>query len=385
MNRKRVLILADYYVPGYMAGGPIRSLQSVCDALGREFDIYLVTRDRDLGGEARYKNIIINSWMDVGSVKVMYVESASFSFGFVNEILRKLEPDVVHLNSLMSIRFSFIPLLTSRYSKYFKGVIFLSPRGELSRGALKIGGLKKRVYLFVIKLLNLDNYVEWIASSDGEKSDILHNFGTSKLVINRINNLPNFSQWKSKIERTVIKTPNEINLVFFSRISPMKNLHYLLDILSEIDINVNLDVYGPKEDLNYLNSCENKISVLPNNVKVNLLGTLSPENAYSVMKEYDLFVLPTLGENFGQAIWEALASSLPILISDRTPWKNLEKIGVGWEVSLEKPSHFLRIIKKVYSMDEHEHRILRDKSRKFALDYVESSDSLHKLRIIYSR
>uniref|UniRef100_UPI0011155D82 glycosyltransferase n=1 Tax=Pseudoalteromonas sp. SK18 TaxID=1938366 RepID=UPI0011155D82 len=204
-------------------------------------------------------------------------------------------------------------------------------------------------------------------------------------VINRINNLPNFSQWKSKIERTVIKIPNEINLVFFSRISPMKNLHYLLDILSEIDINVNLDVYGPKEDLNYLNSCENKISVLPNNVKVNLLGTLSPENAYSVMKEYDLFVLPTLGENFGQAIWEALASSLPILISDRTPWKNLEKIGVGWEVSLEKPSHFLRIIKKVYSMDEHEHRILRDKSRKFALDYVESSDSLHKLRIIYSR
>lgn len=384
MNRKRVLIFADYYVPGYMAGGPIRSLQSICDALGGEFDIYLVTRDRDLGDVSRYKNITINSWVNVGSIKVMYVESTCFSFNSVIEILKELKPDILHLNSLMSIRFSFIPLLASRYSGHFKGKLYLSPRGELSEGALRISSLKKRVYLYVIKSLGLDNYVEWIASSDGEKNDILYNFRSKKLAINRINNLPNFSQWKAKIERKTYKSANQVNLVYFSRISRMKNLQYLLDILFEVNINVRLDVYGPEEDLNYLSLCKVKISALPKNIEVNLFGALSPENAHGVIKDYDLFVLPTLGENFGQAIWEALASSLPILISDRTPWRNLENKGVGWDISLDNPSGFLRSIKKVYLMSEPEHRILRENSRKLALDYVKSSNSLHKLRMIYS-
>ena len=50
--------------------------------------------------------------------------------------------------------------------------------------------------------------------------------------------------------------------------------------------------------------------------------------------------LPTLGENFGHAIAEALAAGLPPVISDRTPWRDLDRHGAGTVLSLEEPGKF---------------------------------------------
>ena len=35
---------------------------------------------------------------------------------------------------------------------------------------------------------------------------------------------------------------------------------------------------------------------------------------------HDLFVFPTLGENFGHVIYESLMCGTPVLVSDNTPW-----------------------------------------------------------------
>jgi glycosyltransferase involved in cell wall biosynthesis len=43
------------------------------------------------------------------------------------------------------------------------------------------------------------------------------------------------------------------------------------------------------------------------------------------MFEYDFFVLPTIGENFGYVFLEALAAGCPLITSDRTPWTTLRK------------------------------------------------------------
>ena len=51
--------------------------------------------------------------------------------------------------------------------------------------------------------------------------------------------------------------------------------------------------------------------------------------------EYHFFILPTLGENFGHVFIEALAAGCPLIISNRTPWLELEKKGIGWDIPLE--------------------------------------------------
>jgi len=385
MNKKCILIFADYYVPGYMAGGPIRSLQSICDAIGHEFDMYLVTRDRDLKSTEQYSDIVMNHWKKVGAINVMYVNATQFSYFAVRRLLDELKPDVVHLNSLMSVRFSFVPLMAIRFISCFKGKVYLSPRGELSKDALKLKSLKKKIYLKVFQSLGFERFIDWIASSDGENNDIVDIFNAPELAVYRIDNLPNFSQWKDGMAREKAKNKNELNMVFFSRIARMKNLDFLLDILKTVDFRVRIDIYGPQEDLSYLNMCKKKAAILPENITARFLGPLHPEKAYDKLKEYDLFVLPTLGENFGQAIWEALASSVPVLISDRTPWKMLKEKRVGWDVSLENPTEIIHILNQVYSMAENEHQLMRNNSRKYALDFVANSSSLHRLKSLYLR
>ena len=43
----------------------------------------------------------------------------------------------------------------------------------------------------------------------------------------------------------------------------------------------------------------------------------------------DLFLLPSHSENFGQAVAEALAASVPALVTDTLPWQGLDAAGAG--------------------------------------------------------
>lgn len=377
-------MFADYYLPGYKAGGPIRSVQSIFDGLKDDSDIYLITRDRDLGSSAPYNDVLTDQWTQFGGVKVMYKVGNQISLSFLKEISKDINPDVVHLNSLMSVRFSFIPLISIWLNKAFTGKVLLSPRGELSGGALNLKKFQKKIYLLLFRTLGFHKYVKWIASSDGEKSDILHKFGQSGIAVTRVDNLPNVSQWKTKLERETAKNSKQLKLVFFSRIARMKNLDFLLIALKDLDINVQLSIYGPQEDLEYFNICSKIVDELPTNISVDFLGALPPSEVYNILKEFDLFVLPTLGENFGQAIWEALASSVPVLISDRTPWKNLESHGVGWDLSLENSAEFKSVLMQMYELGEENHQEMRAKCRDFAFDYVANSNSLKSLKDLYT-
>ena len=65
------------------------------------------------------------------------------------------------------------------------------------------------------------------------------------------------------------------------------------------------------------------------------MGEVKHEKLHALLHEYDVMLLPTLGENFGHAIIEALDAGLPVVISDRTPWRNLEQAGVGADLPLE--------------------------------------------------
>lgn len=231
-------------------------------------------------------------------------------------------PDFLYLNSFfsptMSIPYQLLGLI-SRRSR-----LVIAPRGELDPGALQHKTWKKRVYLTIAKLIGVSKKTIWHASSPLELSNIELALGHKVKYIIRENDtlLPSQSMEARKPSRI-------INLVSLSRISPKKNIHVLLKSLNFVEEQINLDIIGPAEDTEYFSLCEKVISELPQNIKVNFLGTVQADRVLEKLNNYDLMVCPTLGENFGHVIAESLAAGCPVMCADVTPWTEVLLAGGG--------------------------------------------------------
>ncbi len=64
---------------------------------------------------------------------------------------------------------------------------------------------------------------------------------------------------------------------------------------------------------------------------------------------YDRFFLAPFSENFGHAINEALSAGVPVVISDKTPWRNLQEKGMGWDLPLDNRRAFIEVIEAMAS------------------------------------
>lgn len=69
-----------------------------------------------------------------------------------------------------------------------------------------------------------------------------------------------------------------------------------------------------------------------------------------------------------------MAAGCPLIISDRTPWVNLEQKNVGWEIPLENPAKWIEIINKTIEMSESEYRQLSDSAKNFVSGWLEDDE-----------
>ena len=73
-SRPQIVVLLAWYLPGYKAGGPLRTIENLVKTLGQEFDFKIVTLDRDLGEASAYPGIVKNKWVRVGDANVLYLQ-----------------------------------------------------------------------------------------------------------------------------------------------------------------------------------------------------------------------------------------------------------------------------------------------------------------------
>lgn len=337
-GKSKILIFTNFYLPGYKAGGPIRSISNLVDALSDKFEFYIVTSDRDSGDKNSYSNIQIDEWMDMGKAKIYY-SSVPLSRRLIKFLFSERKYDRLYLNSFFSYRYSILPLIVNR--NQLKTIV--APRGEFSLGALKLKRFKKSLYIKVSICTTIYKNVIWQASSKYEYQDIQRIIKSNPLI-KIAPNLPKISNTSYNNEFR-----GWLNLVFISRISPKKNLLYAIEILSTVKEKVIYNIYGPNEE-NYWEKCESKISILPPNIKVKYHGSIPNEKVFEIISQNHLFFMPTLGENYGHAIAESLNCGVPVLISDRTPWRSLENHNVGWDLPLENPDKFSKIIDGYYHL-----------------------------------
>lgn len=337
----RVLCFIDYYYPGYRAGGPMRTIKNMVVALAPEIDFHIFTRDRDLGATIPYEGLHVDAWNQIGPAKVFYASPRSLTITKIYQRL-KTEHDILYLNSFFSTYMSIFPLFL-RWLKLYRGKIILAPRGEFSPGALAIKPLRKKIFIMLSRWLGLHKQIIWHASSEKEAQDIKEGY-KNNISVSIAMNLPALYEVRSieRPERNELMT--KLRLIFLSRISPKKNLLFALQVLQKFPLPVIFDLYGPIEDANYWKKCQATIRTMPENISVTYKGLVAHEDVVDLFSQYDLFFFPTLGENYGHVIAEALIAGTPVLISDQTPWDDLAEHGVGWPLPLDKEEPFCNVL-----------------------------------------
>lgn len=320
----KILTLADYFLPGFKAGGPIRTIANMVERMGPEYEFLIFTRDRDLGATSSYPGVQVNAWNTLKTARVFYAAPGLGRYRHLFRVLRSEGHDVLYLNSFFSWRSTLLPLLLVRLGLARKVPAVLAPRGEFSKGALGLKAAKKRLYMLLTRALGLYGSITWQASSDDEAKDIHRAMkpGDGKVIVApNLLPVPAGDLVDSGGYERRPRCRGALRVVFLSRISPMKNLDFLLRVLKGIDAELTLDIYGPTEDVPYWEKCVQLIAELPSNILVDYRGAVSAENVSDVFRQYDLFVFPTRGENFGHVIIESLNVGTPVLLSDRTPWR----------------------------------------------------------------
>ncbi len=376
-NKKKIAIFIDWFLPGYKAGGPITSVSNIIKHLNDEFEFYIITSDRDLGDKETYKNEKINSWTNKNSYNIIYLSPDKQNKKTYRQILSNNNFDYVYFNSLFSVKFTLLPLLEAKkILKHSK--IIISPRGMLGAGALQIKSTKKSIFILISKILKIYSNITWHATNKAEAEEITKNY-EKKAIIKIAQNIPNITDYKIK------NFNSEIKFVFFSRISQKKNLKYALQILSKIsaDNNIIFDIIGPIEDEQYWLECSKLINKI-SNIKITYIGHIDNSAALKTLQNYHFLLLPTLHENFGHSIFDAMIAGCPIIISNNTPWQNLEEKKIGWDIDLKNQNKFIEIIEKCSNISEKEYQIMSKNVYEFAQNYFNNSDLINQTKQLFN-
>lgn len=325
--RPVVLALLGPYWPQAEANGPVRSLRELIRALAPDFAFRIVGRDRPY--EARHSTGAVpnGQWMPHEGGLVRHEAPETISVPFMRDLLQTTPHDILYINSVFEREFGIVPLVARRLQRR-RAPAIVAPRGEFAEGALRIKQSRKLAYLTLAKLLRLHADVAFQATSDLEQEEVRTRFSGNTIFI-----CPNVSPLPPQRARRDL-TSGEMRIVYLSRIARKKNLDLALRTLAGLTFPVVFDIYGPISEEDYWRECQPLIAAMPPNVTATYWGSIPESEVAVTLGAYDLFFLPTAGENFGHAIVEAMASGVPVLISDRTPWRGLQDAQAGFDLPL---------------------------------------------------
>lgn len=366
MSNKKpgLVIFYDHFYPAYKAGGPIQSLTNLVLYLQDTYKISFITSAYDLNDHNILDGVNTDKWTTVNlpgagtAVNVWYAKKGNMGMSAIREAVRQADPDFIYLNGMFSYAFMLVPLMLFRKHK-----IVICPRGMLQKGALAGKALKKKVYLYLLKMSGLCKMVTWHATNTEELNDIMAVFGPGAKVM-VAGNIP---RKPVKIITPGQKRPGELHLVYLSLISAKKNLLQLVNIIGAMEENITLDIYGPVKDETYWLKCLNVIN--RNDGKIKYKGDVLPGAVQGIFEKYDASVLLTKGENFGHALYESFSAGRPVITSYFTPWEHLVEKNAGWNIDITHPNELNSVLKRLCNMEESAYAVYYTGAHQLAKEY----------------
>jgi glycosyltransferase involved in cell wall biosynthesis len=307
------------------------------------------------GGACKYVADLANNQAMIGGVKVTvltqrayasrrllcdgvaltFPEEASgrFRTGFSRHI-KKLHVgapiDVMHVHGIWN------PCLHDAIleAKRLRVPCLLAPHGMLEPGALEFSKWKKRIALLLFQRKALNAASTFMATAPEEAANMAFFTSGKKVILSPpgvdLPELTKIRDWGSKEE---VKT-----MLFLSRVHPKKNIISLVKAFAELNPpDWEFLIAGPNEK-NYSEEVAAYIEKVGLASRVKILGPVFGKEKEALFKKSSFFALPSLSENFGIVVAEALSYGIPVLTTQATPWGVLKELRLGWWTSTDDES-----------------------------------------------
>jgi glycosyltransferase involved in cell wall biosynthesis len=302
------------------ASGPSYSVSRLCNFLGKtgaRVELHTVgprqTRTRD--------GYLHETW-DQDCSRIPVLSRLYLSKGLQNALLASsLTADVFHAHGLWLMPNVYPEWVARRAEK----PLIISPRGMLGAAALRFSSLRKHIFWQGLQASAVRGAACLHATSRQEHHEI-REFG----LRNPVAIIPNG-----------VDTPNydplpKVNgamrtVLYLGRLHPKKGLEQLITAWARVESSHprwQLEIVGP-----LTGSYPDKLrrTIAETGIKrARLAGPVYGANKTDAYRQSDLFVLPTLNENFGNTIAESLALGIPVITTKGAPWQGLEARSCGW-------------------------------------------------------
>ncbi len=363
------------YLPGTKSAGVTMSVSQMVKNLSPNVIFNILTEDRDIGDEEPYKNVELETWTTYKEANVFYSQKYIQSLSYFKKVICKTDFDVYYINGFYNLKDNARFFLLYWLKLIPQKPIVIAPRGIFSMGEYSSHNFIRKIYRRLFEFSGLLKNTIWHATAQMEEKDIRDGFLSNKLKIEII---PNMNDTKILDKPSDLeKQEGELKILFISRISAKKNIKLALNALKNVKGNVVFDIYGmigTEEDHLYWKECENIIASLPQNIKCEYHGEVAHSKTAELFQKHHVFLFPTHGENYGHVIAESIANGCPLIISDKTPWNDIEQNNAGYVIPLKEESKYSTILQKFADMNQTEWNSYQQHTLQYADHHLDSKE-----------
>lgn len=307
-------------------GGPSQAVLQMVRVLRQKgVDAEIITTTDN--GIYRNNNLPIGRWFEYEHVPLLIFQSETSRFRIFREYLFSLPLtewliknirtyDLLHVHALFSYP-STIAMLIAR----FRGVPYMVRTiGQLSTWSLQQGSLQKKIMLSLVEKSNLNSSTFIHVTSKSEENDLVSlGIKNRKLLLSLGVDLPDVNVIiNSKKDNLESK---HIRYLYLSRIHKKKQIELLFHGFGILKNsygyrNWNLSIAGAGDEM-YLYLLHKLAHDLNISDHLCWYGHVTGDFKRILLRDSDWFVLTSANENFGISAVEAMASLLPVILSDQ--------------------------------------------------------------------
>jgi glycosyltransferase involved in cell wall biosynthesis len=312
-----LLHIVPSYWPALRYGGPIRSVHGLARALvAQGHRVRVLTTDIDGPGRL---DVPTDGWVELDGVKVRYCpvgvpRRITRSPTMAAELERSLEEvDLVHLHAV----WQWPTWLGARAARRAGRPYILSPRGMLVGELIRRkSALAKRLWIALVDRRVLAGAAAIHLTSEVEAAELRAlglDLAPLAIVPNGLD-VPASLPDPAEVEAAWAGIPRGARLLYLGRINWEKGLDRLLRAMPLLPQAVLVAAGNDEEGLlPRLEALARELGVAD---RVRFPGPVEGVGKWALLAGADLFVLPSLNENWGIAVTEALAAGTPIVTTE---------------------------------------------------------------------